>query len=229
MRRHLMPLVAFLVQPDPPALALGEVVLDAHGDDGADAGEGEGNHADQRPVAQPDHDRGVDAVQKLARLFGIQHLGLPGLHNMLRAADRVGRVSGDDLTGNQPVEQSMDNGKVRFRWKDYRDGNRQKKMTLPGSEFIRRFLIHVLPCGFHRIRYYGFLGNCHRARKLDRYRVLLGCAPVTPADLPADYRDRFEALTGRSLRECPCCHTGLMVVIGCVNRPRDCRPVPDTS
>ena len=123
----------------------------------------------------------------------------------------------------------MANGKVRFRWKDYRDGNRQKTMTLTGSEFIRRFLIHVLPCGFHRIRYYGFLGNRHRARKLDRCRELLGMAPVIPADPPADYRDRFEALTGRSLRECPCCHAGIMVVIGCVNRPRDCQLVPDTS
>ena len=102
-------------------------------------------------------------------------------------------------------------------------------MTLTGSEFIRRFLIHVLPSGFHRIRYYGFLGNCHRARKLDRCRELLRMAPVAPADPPADYRDRFEALTGRSLRECPCCHTGIMAVIGCVNRTRDCQPVPDTS
>ena len=47
----------------------------------------------------------------------------------------------------------MDNGKVRFRWRDYRDDNRQKTMTLDGGEFIRRFLIHVLPDGFHRIRY----------------------------------------------------------------------------
>ena len=54
----------------------------------------------------------------------------------------------------------MDDRKVRFRWKDYRDGNRQKTMTLDAAEFIRRFLIHVLPDGFHRIRYYGFLGNC---------------------------------------------------------------------
>ena len=102
-------------------------------------------------------------------------------------------------------------------------------MTLTGSEFIRRFLIHVLPSGFHRIRYYGFLGNCHHARKLDRCREMHGMAPVVPADPSADYRDRFEALTGRALRECPCCHTGIMVVIGCVNRPRDCQPVPDTS
>jgi hypothetical protein len=125
---------------------------------------------------------------------------------------------------------SMDGGKVRFRWKDYRDGNRQKTMTLEAEEFICRFLIHVLPDGFHRIRYYGFLGNCHRARKLALCRELLGMAPPEPtADPPADYRDRFEALTGRSLRECPHCHTGIMVVIDCIARPKVCLPVPDTS
>jgi putative transposase/transposase-like zinc-binding protein len=125
---------------------------------------------------------------------------------------------------------SMDNGQVSFRWKDYRDDNRQKTMTLPGKEFIRRFLIHVLPDGFHRIRYYGFLGNCHRARKLAQCRQLLGMTSDEPvADPPGDYRDRFEALTGRSLRECPHCRTGIMVVIGCIARPQVCLPVPDTS
>ena len=54
----------------------------------------------------------------------------------------------------------MDNGKVRFCWKDYRGVNRQNIMSLDGGEFIRRFLIHVLPDGFHRIRYDGFLGKC---------------------------------------------------------------------
>jgi len=73
---------------------------------------------------------------------------------------------------------SIDDGKVRFRWKDYRQKSRQKVMTLDGGEFIRRFLIHVLPEGFHRIRYYGFLGNCHRARKLALCRELLGMVPV---------------------------------------------------
>jgi hypothetical protein len=124
---------------------------------------------------------------------------------------------------------SMNDGKVRFQWKDYRDGSRQKTMTLDGQEFIRRFLIHVLPGGFHRIRYYGFLGNRHRARKLERCRELLGMAPATPADPPADYRARYEALTGRSLRECPNCQVGIMVVTSCVTRPGVCQPVPDTS
>jgi hypothetical protein len=102
-------------------------------------------------------------------------------------------------------------------------------MTLPAEEFIRRFLIHVLPSGFHRIRYYGFLGNCHRARKLERCRELLEIASGGAVEPSADYRDRFEALTGQSLRECPHCHTGTMVVIDCFARPKICLLIPDTS
>jgi hypothetical protein len=119
---------------------------------------------------------------------------------------------------------------VRFHWKDYRDDNRRKTMSLPAAEFIRRFLIHVLPDGFHRIRYFGFLSNGHRAQKLALCRELLGMTTAEPAaDPPADYRDRFEALTGLSLRECPHCHTGIMVVIDCIARPKGCLAVPDTS
>jgi Putative transposase len=103
-------------------------------------------------------------------------------------------------------------------------------MTLSAEEFIRRFLIHVLPDRFHRIRYFGFLSNCHRAQKLALCRELLGMAPAEPAtDPPADYRDQFEALTGQSLRECPHCHTGIMVVVDCIARHKVCQAVPDTS
>jgi hypothetical protein len=142
--------------------------------------------------------------------------------------DYVGRYTHRVAISNNRL-LSMDDGKVRFRWKDYRDGNRQKTMTLIGGEFIRRFLIHVLPDGFHRIRYFGFLGNCQRARKLALCRELLGMAPPGPTDPPADYRDRFEALTGRSLRECPHCRTGVMVVIDSIARFTVCQAVPDTS
>jgi hypothetical protein len=124
---------------------------------------------------------------------------------------------------------SIDNGKVRFRWKDYRDDNRQKILALDGAEFIRRFLIHVLPNGFHRIRYYGFLSNHHRARKLELCRVLIGMAPTAGDATPADYRSRFEALTGRSLQQCPHCHVGTMVVISCVAPTVSGTPMPDTS
>jgi Putative transposase len=143
--------------------------------------------------------------------------------------DYVGRYTHRVAISNNRLV-SMNDGKVCFRWKDYRDDNRQKTMSLPAEEFIRRFLIHVLPNGFHRIRYYGFLSNCHRARKLEHCRELLRMAPGEPAaDPPADYRDRCEALTGQSLRECPHCRTGIMVVIDCIARPKVCQPVPDTS
>jgi hypothetical protein len=143
--------------------------------------------------------------------------------------DYVGRYTHRVAISNNRLV-AMDDGKVGFRWKDYRDDNRQKTMTLEAGEFIRRFLIHVLPDGFHRIRYFGFLGNCHRAQKLTLCRELLGMAPAKPAtDPPVDYRDRFEALTGLSLRACPHCHVGIMVVIDCLAQPKLCQPVPDTS
>ena len=112
MRRHFMALAAFLMQPHPPALAVGVVVLDAHGDDRADAGEGEGHHRNQRPIAQPDDGRRVDAVQQLAGLFAGQHRGLAGLDDVLRSAHRMGRIGRDDLAGDQPVEQHAYRGEV---------------------------------------------------------------------------------------------------------------------
>lgn len=141
--------------------------------------------------------------------------------------DYVGRYTHRVAIANNRLV-SIDWDSVRFRWKDYRDGSRQKIMSLRGDEFIRRFLVHVLPDGFHRIRYFGFLGNSHRARKLALCRKLLRMVPGAPSDPPADYRDRYEALTGTSLRQCPHCLTGTMVVIGCIERPRVCQPVPDT-
>lgn len=115
----------------------------------------------------------------------------------------------------------INDGEVTFRYKNYREAHPTPKyMTLPAPEFIRRFLLHVLPAGFHRIRYYGLLGPRHRTEKLARCRELLGTpAPETLASpSPADYRDRYEALTGVSLRICPRCHNGHMLVIEYVTR-----------
>jgi Putative transposase/Transposase zinc-binding domain len=110
---------------------------------------------------------------------------------------------------------SIDDGQVSFRWKDYRQHNHAKVMTLSAEEFVRRFLLHVLPTGLQRIRYYGFLGNCHRTEKLTRCRQLLGqAAPVSClSPLRLDYRLRYELLTGRSLLACPHCSHGQMVIV----------------
>jgi hypothetical protein len=126
---------------------------------------------------------------------------------------------------------SVDDGQVQFRWKDYRHDSQQKAMTLDADEFIRRFLIHVLPDGFQRIRYYGFLSNAHRACKLALCRELLAMQPAEPSapGLPADYRDRHETLTGMSLRICPHCRLGSMLVVEIIPRPSLCLPTPDTS
>ena len=90
-------------------------------------------------------------------------------------------------------------------------------MTLSADEFIRRFLMHVLPAGFHRIRYYGFLGNRYRNEKLTQCRRLLGMQRAEAGnDLPPpskDYRERYEKLTGRSLQVCPHCREGNMIVV----------------
>jgi len=68
----------------------------------------------------------------------------------------------------------MEDGKVSFSWKDYADGNKQKVVTLEAAEFIRRFLRHVLPDGFVKIRHFGFLSNRHRKECLEACRMLLG-------------------------------------------------------
>ena len=70
---------------------------------------------------------------------------------------------------------SMADGRVTFRWRDYRHCGKAKVMTLDADEFIRRFLLHTLPDGFHRIRHYGFLANGHRAAKLD---LAVSCWPA---------------------------------------------------
>jgi|SRR5580658_1293983 hypothetical protein len=124
---------------------------------------------------------------------------------------------------------NINDGKVQFRWKDYRDDNRQKTMTLGADEFIRRFLLHILPDRFQRIRYYGFLANRYRAEKLALCRQLMRMPPPTVKD-EVNYKDRYEALTGISLKTCPLCRCGTMVVIEtfeCASSRR--RPFMDTS
>lgn len=117
------------------------------------------------------------------------------------------------ISNNRLVD--LADGKVSFHWKDYRHDSRKKVMRLDGQEFIRRFLLHVLPPGFQRIRHYGLLGNRHRAAKLARCRELLAAPePMLPQEAPPlDYQDRYQRLTGVSLRDCPECGHGQMFCV----------------
>jgi hypothetical protein len=101
--------------------------------------------------------------------------------------DYVGRYTHRVAIANNRL-LDIEDGQVQFRYKDYRHDNQQKVMTLAADEFIRRFLLHVLPNGFQRIRYYGFLGNRYRQEKLQRCPRLLGMTSAdqtTPAIEPA--------------------------------------------
>jgi hypothetical protein len=105
---------------------------------------------------------------------------------------------------------ALEDGKVTFEWQDYRDGSQSKEMTVSAEEFIRRFLQHALPPGFQRIRYYGFLAHCHRARKLELCRQLL--ATLGPVLLPSlrDCCAFYRALTRKDRRLCPKCGKGIL-------------------
>ena len=103
--------------------------------------------------------------------------------------DYVGRYTHRVAISNNRLLDIAE-GKVTFRYKDYRHDAQQKTMTLEAEEFIRRFLLHVLPEGFQRIRYYGFLANRYREQKLARCRELL--------DMPAPEPPAFESRQGLS-------------------------------
>jgi len=105
---------------------------------------------------------------------------------------------------------SMENGHVSFAYKDYADGNQSKVMALEATEFVRRFLLHILPRGFVRIRQFGYLANRARGMKLALCRALLR---AVPPDCGRN-REHLEA------KRCPACKIGRMILIGVVSHPR---------
>ena len=109
---------------------------------------------------------------------------------------------------------SMEDGRVTFAYKDYADANQSKVMTLEATEFIRRFLLHILPRGFVRIRQFGFLANRARGKKLALCRALLG---ATPPDIPGK-------IEPQATNRCPACKIGRMILIGIAPHPP-----PDSS
>ena len=108
---------------------------------------------------------------------------------------------------------ALEDGQVSFAWKDYRDAQRQKVMTVPAEEFIRRFLQHTLPSGLQRIRYYGFLANCHRAGKLDLCRRLLAAPGTDLLPQPGDCHGLLAGLRASNFRLCPRCGRGTLTSI----------------
>ena len=123
---------------------------------------------------------------------------------------------------------SVDEGQVRFRWKDYAHGNRLKTMTLSAEEFLRRFLLHVLPGGFVRIRHFGFLANRGRPAKLARCRVLLAVPPPAAAG-PEPVAALLRRLTGVDITQCPVCRVGRLRLVALFRSGPLAPPALDSS
>jgi len=106
---------------------------------------------------------------------------------------------------------SLQDGKVTFRWKDYSQGNQHRTMTLGVTEFIRRFLLHVLPRGFVKIRHFGFLANRCRREKIALCRELLAARPMTQTPGPNSREASApEQQESESADYCPVCNVGHM-------------------
>jgi hypothetical protein len=101
---------------------------------------------------------------------------------------------------------SVHDGNVSFKWRDYKDRSKEKVMTLTAHEFIRRFLLHILPPGFTKIRHYGFLASAVKKTKLALCKRLTGVKIVAVQKLSA--AQLMERLTGRDISLCPCCGIG---------------------
>jgi hypothetical protein len=132
----------------------------------------------------------------------------PPLGGPQQVVEYLGRYTHRVAISNQRLLELKD-GQLSFAWKDYRAGQR-KRMTVSAGEFIRRFLLHTLPPGFQRIRYYGFLANAHRAARLQLCRRLLATPTADLLPRASDYRDFYLQLTGINLRLCPRCGGALM-------------------
>jgi len=110
---------------------------------------------------------------------------------------------------------SVTEGHVRFRYRDRRRGNRVGLLTVTGSEFVRRFLLHVVPKRFVRLRHYGLFANAHRSRRIGEARLALGApaVPRPPKQPVESWKDLYRRITGREPDRCPVCSRGTLRVV----------------
>jgi hypothetical protein len=128
--------------------------------------------------------------------------------------DYLGRYTHRVAISNHRI-LSLDDGRVTFSYRDRRDHNLKKQMSLDAQEFIRRFLLHVLPPGFMKIRHFGFLANPCKADNLNRIRQQLGERPLPDAPQPPAETlvEMMLRITGQDITRCPRCRQGHLVCV----------------
>lgn len=129
-----------------------------------------------------------------------------------KVLDYLGRYTHRVAISNNRI-LNLEYGIVTFSWRDRRDGNKRKLMSLPAEEFIRRFLLHSLPSGFVRIRHFGFLANRSKKHDLPLCRRLLGLDPHPPQPEQKSDEELLLELTGQDCSRCPVCKQGAMRIV----------------
>jgi hypothetical protein len=128
-----------------------------------------------------------------------------------KALDYLGRYTFRTAISNNRIRGVKD-GKVTFTYRDRRDNDRKKEATLEASEFIRRFLLHVLPGSFTRIRHFGFVSNCNRKENIACLKKLLGAPGKTCEKPEQSLEELMLELTGKDILKCPHCKVGIMAL-----------------
>jgi Putative transposase/Transposase zinc-binding domain len=146
--------------------------------------------------------------QKNWNVYAKKPFGSP--HTVL---DYLGRYTHRVALSNDRILK-IENGKVTLSYRDRKDGDRKKTMTLEAHEFIRRFLLHILPDGFMRIRHFGFLANRAKQQALAQCRKLLNLDPALLQRPVESAKKLLLKITGVDLTRCPCCGEGTMIVVG---------------
>jgi Putative transposase/Transposase zinc-binding domain len=126
--------------------------------------------------------------------------------------DYLGRYTHRVALSNDRIVK-VENGQVTLNYRDRKDGDRKKALPLEAHEFIRRFLLHVLPEGFMRVRHFGFLANRSKKQALTQCRKLLGANPALLQSPSESAKDLLLRITGIDLNRCPSCHNGTMIVV----------------
>ena len=132
-----------------------------------------------------------------------------------QALDYLARYTHRVAIGDHRILK-IQKGEATFSWRDRDDGNKLKTLTLPAVQFIGRFLLHILPHGFTKVRAYGWLASRNKAANIAAIRTALGAA--TPPSPPAQETtaERILRLTGINVKSCPCCHKGTLVYLSLI-------------
>lgn len=134
----------------------------------------------------------------------------------------IGNYTHRIAISNRRIIKVVD-GEVTFKWRDYAYGNKEKIMTLKAEEFIRRFMVHVLPSGFMRIRHFGFLANTCRKNNIEHiYSACKIAQPINPGP-PISTLELIQRITGIDITQCQKCCEGRLNIVRIVPRPHDTR------